>query len=138
MEVHQNIFPAPREVEARTGVAVEFEVGHTVGEFGGLFGILFDFGEWVVVFDARLEGATKPDLLADVNPIVLAEAAHLGNGRFACIFEIIFPDSADGEVVIIPKFAFVFSAISSNGGITGVDGAGLAVLIEKIGEADLD
>ena len=43
MEIHQDVIVAPGEVEAGAGIIVEFEIWHTVGEFGGFGGVGFNF-----------------------------------------------------------------------------------------------
>ena len=46
--------------------------------------------------------------------------------------EIIVPDSSNGEVVVIPEFTFVLSAIRSNSGVFGVDWVGFTVFVEEV------
>ena len=105
MEVHFDVFPTPREVEAGGGVVVEFEIRHTIGEFGGFFGVLFDFIERVLVFNTIVKLFAKADLMSDFNPVVGSEAIHLRESGFAEVFEIIIPNVSDGEIVVIPEFA---------------------------------
>ena len=62
----------------------------------------------------------------------------MGEGGLAGILEIVVPDGGDGEVVVVPEFAFILSAIGGDGGIFGVDGVSLAVFVEEVGETDFE
>ena len=138
MEVHFDVFPAPREVEARAGVVVEFEIRHAVSEFGGFFGILFDFIERVLIFDAAIKFFAEADLMTNFDPVILAEAAHLREGGFAEVFEEIVPDAGDSEIVIIPEFTLRFGAVGGDGRVAGVDRIGFAKFVEKVRETDFN
>ena len=72
IEVHLDVFPAPREVETGGDVVVELEIGHAVDVFGGFFGDFFDFVYGFFVFDAILEVATEADFFAEVDPKIFA------------------------------------------------------------------
>ena len=97
-----------------------------------------DFVEGVVIFDAGFEAVAKADFFADFDPVIFGEAAHLGEGAFAEVFEVIVPDGGDGKVVVIPELALIFGAVGGDGGVARVDGAGFAEFIEEVGEADFD
>ena len=138
MEVHFDVFPAPREVEARAGVVVEFEIRHAVSEFGGFFGILLDFVERVLILDTVVKLFAEADLMTDFDPVILAEAVHLREGGFAEVFEEIVPDAGDSEIVIIPEFTLRFGAISGDGRVAGVDRIGFAKFVEEVRETYFD
>ena len=138
MEVHLDVFPAPGEREARIGVTIKFEIGHTVDELGGLAGISNDFFEGFVIFDAGNKIVIEVDLLAELNPIIFVDLVELGEGGFAESFEIIVPDGSDGEFVVIPEFAGFLGAVGGFGGVARVDGFGFAVFVEEVGEPNFD
>lgn len=75
-------------------------------------------------------------MLADVDPVVFANARHLRKGGFAGSFKVVIPDAGNGEIVIIPEFAFFFGTVAAKGGVAGVDRIGFAVFIKKIGKAN--
>ena len=135
-EVGFDVFPSAVHGEAGWGVAVELKGGETGDEFGGLFGVLFDFFERSFIFDAFSEAVAEADFFADIDPVGFAEFGHGGEGGFAVVFEVIVPDGGDGEVVVIPEFAFVFGAVGTKGGMTGADGVGFAIFVEEVGKAD--
>lgn len=70
MEVHLDIVPTPIERETGASVIVEFEIRHTVDEFGGFGGVGNDFIEGLVIFDAIFEIFAKTNLFAEVNPVI--------------------------------------------------------------------
>ena len=91
-----------------------------------------------MVFDTRIKFVAEADLVADVGPVILVESLHLRKGGFAKILEIIIPNATDGEVIIIPKLAFVFGAVGGDGGIAGVNWVGFSILIEEVGKTNFD
>ena len=129
---------AGSEVKARAGEIVELEVGHAVGELGGFFGVFLDFWDGFVALDAASELFAEASFFADIDPVIFAEARHLGSGGFAGAFEVIVPNGGDGEVVEVPEFVFVFGAVGGFGGVARIDGVSFAVFVEKIREADFD
>ena len=117
MKIHLDVFPAPREVETRTGVIVEFEIRHATCEFGGFFGVFHDFVERLIVFNTGDKGVAEADFFTDLNPVIFVETTHFGGGTFAGTLEVIIPDAGNGEVVIIPETVFVFGTVGGNGGV---------------------
>ncbi len=101
-------------------------------------GDIFDFGEFFFVFDAFFEFAAEADGFADFDPVVGGEAGHVGNAGFAVCLEEIVPDGRNGEIVVVPEFAFVAGAVGGFGGVAGVDGTSFAVFVEEVGEADFE
>ena len=75
-------------------------------------------------------------MLADVDPVVFANARHLRKGGFAGSFKVVIPNAGNGEIVIIPEFAFFFGTVAAKGGVAGVDRIGLAIFVKEVGEAD--
>ena len=137
-EVGFDVFPSAVHGEAGWGVAVEFEGGEAGDEFAGFFGVGFDLLERGLIFDTLSKIVAETDLLAHFDPVGLAEFGHLGEGGFAVVFEIIVPDCGDGEVVIIPEFAFVFGAVGAESGVTGANRVGFAVFVEEVRETDFE
>lgn len=138
MEVHLDIFPAPREIEARASVIIELEKWHAGDELGSFFGVLLDFVERILILDAVVESFAEADLVAKVGPVFLTHFGYFGKGGFAGNCEIVIPDAINGEIVIIPEFAFVLGTIGGDGGVARVLRAGFAVLIKEVGKADFD
>ena len=138
MEEHEDILPIASQVEAGASEFVEFEIWHALGEFDGFFSILFDFGKWGLVFDARFEIVAEADFLADFGPIILFLLVEGSKTGLAGIFEEIIPDGANGIVVIVPEFAFVSSAVGGDGRVARVFWIGLAIFVKIIGETDFD
>lgn len=107
-----------------------------MGEFNGFFGIFLDFFERLVVFNAIFKTIAEASLFANVDPVRFAQFGDTRKGGFAGGGEVIIPNSSDGEVVVIPEFAFIFGAIGGDGGVARIDRVGFAVFVEEIGEAD--
>ncbi len=101
-------------------------------------GGFFDFGEFFFVLYTLFEFTAEADGFADIDPVIRLQARHIGDAGFAICFEEILPDFGDGEIVEIPEFALVSGAVGGLGGVAGVDRAGFAVFVEKIGEADFE
>ncbi len=116
IEVHFDIVPAPREVEAGRNVGIELEIGEAIDLLGHFGGDFRELGERLVVFDTRSEGIAEPEAVAEADPVIFAKFVKCGEGVFAVIFEVIVPDGGDGLFVVVPEFAFAFGAIDGFGG----------------------